>query len=317
MMKIKCRATAFAGPVPSQPCAQAKPNRCAMTLSQPAVAALRPPVLWPLPDPPEREPDEMAANFDHLAINGGALHLARHFGRPATTVFGGDLYLAPFPPRDMTGIRYPDMLIAFDADPEAYRRSNGYIISEQGKPPDFVLEIGSPSTGRVDTGEKRDDYAALGIPEYWRFDETGRSHGARLAGDRLVDGVYRPIAIEELEEDVLQGRSAVLNLDLRWEHGQLKWHDPETGRHIATYDDQVARAEQERERRVAAEARAEREREGRVAAEVRIETAEARIRQARARRAAAAAELKAERAARAVLEAQVRELKAQLQRPHS
>ena len=188
----------------------------------------------------------------------------------------------------MTGIRNPDLLIAFDADPEAYRRSNGYIISEQGKPPDFVLEIGSPSTGRVDVREKRDDYAALGIPEYWRFDETGRSHGTRLAGDRLVDGVYRPIDIEELEEDVLQGPSAVLHLDLRWEHGQLRWHDPGTGRHIATYDDQVARAEQ----------------------------AEA-LWQARERRAAAEAELKAERAARAILEAQVRELKAQLQRPHS
>ena len=259
-----------------------------MTLSQPAVAELQPPALWPLPDPPRRKPDELAANFDHLTINGGAFHLTKHFGRPATTVFGGDRYLVLFPPSDMTGIRNPDLLIAFDADPEAYRRSNGYIISEQGKPPDFVLEIGSPSTGRVDVREKRDDYAALGIPEYWRFDETGRSHGARLAGDRLVDGVYRPIDIEELEEDVLQGPSAVLHLDLRWEHGQLRWHDPGTGRHIATYDDQVARAEQ----------------------------AEA-LWQARERRAAAEAELKAERAARAVLEAQVRELKAQLQRPHS
>ena len=250
------------------------------------------------------------ANFEHLTISGGALHLARHFGLPATTVFGGDRYLALFPPADMTGIRYPDMLIAFDADPEAYDRSNGYIVSEQGKPPDFVLEIGSPSTGRVDVGEKRDYYESLGVPEYWRFDETGRSHGARLAGDRLVAGVYRPIDIEELEEDVLQGHSAVLQLDLRWEHGQLKWHDPETGRHIATYDDQVARAE-------TAETRAERERAGRVSAETRAEQAEVRVGQERAGRAATEAELQAERAARAILEAQVRELKAQLQRPHS
>ena len=111
------------------------------------------------------------------------------------------------------------------------------------------------------------------------------------------------MTIEELEEDVLQGRSAVLHLDLRWEHGQLKWHDPETGRHIATYDDQVARAEGERE--------------GRVAAEARAVQAEVQVRQERAGRAATEAELQAERAARAVLEAQVRELKAQLQRPHS
>ena len=309
-----------------------------MTLSQPAVAELQPPVLWPLPDPPPREPDEMAANFDHLAITGGAIHLARHFGRPATTVIGSDRYLVLFPPRDMTGIRYPDMLIAFDADPEAYRRSNGYIVSEQGKPPDFVLEIGSPSTGRVDVGAKRDYYEALGIPEYWRFDETGRSHGARLAGDRLVDGVYRPIDIEELEEDVLRGHSAVLQLDLRWEHGQLKWHDPETGRHIATYDDQVARAETaetraegeragrvaaearaegERAGRVAAEARAEEERAGRAAAEVRIEGAEARAETAEVRAERAEIQVGQEREARAVLEAQIRELKAQLQRPHS
>ena len=274
-----------------------------MAVSQPVIAELQAPILLPLPDPPRRNPDELTANFKHLTINGCALHLAKHFGSPATTVFGGDRYLALFLPGDMTGIRYPDMMIAFDADPEAYDRSNGYIISEQGKPPDFVLEVGSPSTGRVDVREKRDDYAALGIPEYWRFDETGRSHGVRLAGDRLVDGVYRPIAIAELEEDVLQGRSAVLHLDLRWEHGQLRWHDPDTGRHIATYDDQVARAEraevqvrQERAERVATEAELKTEREGRIATE---------------------AELKAERQARTALEARIRELEAQFRRPSS
>ena len=82
----------------------------------------------------------------------------------------------------MEGLRYPDLLIAFDVDPAAYYRSNAYIISEQGKPPDFVLEIASHATGRQDTREKRDAYAALGIPEYWRFDETGRYHRTRLAG---------------------------------------------------------------------------------------------------------------------------------------
>ena len=59
----------------------------------------------------------------------------------------------------------PRLLVAFDADPAAYKSSNGYIISEQGKPPDFVLEIASRRTGSIDTNEKRRDYAALGIPE--------------------------------------------------------------------------------------------------------------------------------------------------------
>ena len=35
--------------------------------------------------------------------------------------------------------------------------------------------------------KKRVDYAALGIAEYWRFGEKGRSTAERLAGDRLVD----------------------------------------------------------------------------------------------------------------------------------
>ena len=69
--------------------------------------------------------------------------------------------------------------------------------------------------------EKRPAYAGLGIPEYWRFDETGEFHGTRLAGDRLVDRRYEPVPIETVEEGVLQGYSRVLNLIIRWDHGQL------------------------------------------------------------------------------------------------
>ena len=98
---------------------------------------------------------------------------------------------------ETSGQRFHDLFIAFGVDPEAYRRSNGYIDSEQGKPPDFVLEIASRSTGGQDTTDKRRDYAALGIPEYWRFGQTGEFHGTRLAGDRLVEGRYEPVPIEE------------------------------------------------------------------------------------------------------------------------
>ena len=83
----------------------------------------------------------------------------------------------------------------------------------------------------------------LGIPEYWRFDETGQYHGAQLAGDRLVDGLYVPIPIEELEDSILQGYSATLNLNLQWDHGYLRWHDPATDQHILTYEDQRDRAD--------------------------------------------------------------------------
>ena len=98
--------------------------------------------------------------------------------------------------------------------------------------------------------DKREHYAGLGIPEYWRFDETGEFHGARLAGDRLVDGGYEALPIQELPDGVLQGYSAVLDLNLRWNDGHLEWYDPATGLHIATLED-------ERSARIQAEARAE------------------------------------------------------------
>ncbi len=203
-----------------------------------------------LPDPPEREPDEKMTSAAHLHEPGNTHHLAQHFGNRETTLVTAERYITMLPELLPSGSprRYPDLLIAFGIDPVAYRESNGYIISEQGKPPDFVLEIASRSTGQEDTGPKRRDYEALGIPEYWRFDETGEFHLTRLAGDRLVDGQYHPIDIEELLDGSLQGFSAVLNLHIRWEQGQLRWHDPATGRHITTFDDERARADNAEER---------------------------------------------------------------------
>ena len=195
-----------------------------------------------LPDPPERHPDDKTSS-KHLSATGNQHHLAQHLGSPDTTIVAGERYVVVRPTRSMAGSHYPDLLVAFNADPAAYEASNGYIIEEQGKPPDFVLEIASRHTGHIDVGEKPDDYAALGILEYWRFDETGQYHGARLAGDQLVNGVYVPILIEELPEGSLQGYSPVLNLNIRWENGQLTWYDPDTGRHILTYEDQRGRAD--------------------------------------------------------------------------
>ena len=196
-----------------------------------------------LPDPPEREPDEMTS-IKHLFMTGSAHHLVRHLGSPETTLVSAELYITEVPHPGQGGRRRrPDLFVAFDVDPELYYRSNGYVISEQGKPPDFVMEVASESTAARDLGVKRDYYVVFGIPEYWRFDETGEYYGDRLAGERLVDGVYEPIEIEQLAGGILQGHSDVLGLDLRWHDGRLEWHDPETGRHIATFDDERARAD--------------------------------------------------------------------------
>ena len=233
----------------------------------------KPPPTFPMPDPP-KSPDEKMTASKHLSTTGSAHHLAQHLGNPDTTVVSSDLYITPVPTgelADMTDVPYPDLLAAFNVDPAQYWAQNGYVISEQGKPPDFVLEIASRSTGRRDTIEKRVIYANLGIPEYWRFDETGQYHGTRLAGDRLVDGRYEPIRIDELPDGSLQGHSAVLNVNLRWTEGQLGWHDPSTGEHVATMAS-------EREARAQAEAHAAAEREARTQAEARIRELEEQVR---------------------------------------
>ena len=226
-----------------------------------------------LPDPPAAQ-DEKMTTAHHLSFTGTAHHLRQHLGNPETTIVGGERYLIRGPDRDLAGSRYPDLLVSFDADPAAYYRSNGYIISEQGKPPDFVLEIASASTGRIDVTDKRNDYAGLLILEYWRFDETGRHHRTRLAGDRLVGDRYAEIPIDDLGAGRLQGRSDVLHLDLRWEQGELGLYVPETGRHIATFTGEQARANREQAARLLAEARADR-------AEARIRELEAALRQLR------------------------------------
>ena len=76
--------------------------------------------------------------------------------------------------------------------------------------------------------------------------------------------------IEELPDGVLQGYSAALNLNLRWDNGQLVWHDPATRQRIVTLDD-------ERQARLSEQARADNEQQQRIQAEARIQQLEAEL----------------------------------------
>ncbi len=187
--------------------------------------------------------------------------------------------------------RIPDLLFVRDGDRELMEEQRGYVIDRQGKAPDFVLEVASPTTGRADYTDKRADYERLGIGEYWRFDPSGgECHDAALAGDRLVDGVYEPIAIEDLGDGRLRGYSEALGLYVCWEDGMLRFFDPVTECYLGSHEEAESRADEERAGRVAAESRAE-------DAENRAEDAEARAEQERAERLAAearAADLEAE-----------------------
>ena len=238
--------------------------------------------------------------------------LAIHFGRDETT-----FVMSEVPVSTSATIRRehrrPDLMVAFDCDRELLISQNGYSIVTQGKPPDFVLEVASESTGEVDYTDKRDEYESYGIPEYWRFDSSGGDyHDAALAGDRLVDGRYEPIEIQVIDRLNRRGYSAVLDLWLCWEDQRLRLFDAKAGAYLRTHDEEYDRAELEAyERRQAelraiqAELRVDEERDLRLQVEYERRQAEIRADQAETR--AQQAETRAQHA-----EAEAQNLRAQL-----
>ena len=196
---------------------------------------------------PEFPPRYDMQNIDILHEIGYVATLKRHFGMRDTTLVYGELPIG----NTLTirlGLRIPDLIIAFDCDPARAIERQGYDIDEQGKPPDFVLEIASKTTGRVDYTEKRIDYERYGIPEYWRFDATGGDyHDAALAGDRLVDGRYEPIDIDREGASYYWGYSETLGLYVCWDAGKLRWYDPRTDSYLLTSDEEADRADRAEE----------------------------------------------------------------------
>ena len=247
-----------------------------MTTIRPANAPEPPAKRFRLPDIPERHPDDMTS-VDNLHRHGAIPNIAQYLGNPDTTIVSAEHYIVPGPAYVANESRYPDLLVAFEADPGAYVASNGYIVSEQGKPPDFVLEVASRRTAEDDLNAKMDYYERLGVAEYWLFDSEGRFYGFTLRGYRLVEGGYESIEVSEISPGVFQGYSAKLNLILRAENRYLGWYDPATGEHVPTLQTEMARAD-------TAETHAGRERAARIRAETRVQELEAELHRLRAGR---------------------------------
>ena len=187
----------------------------------------------------------------------------------------------------------PDVFVVFGVED---RMRMSYKVWEEGKGPDFVLEVASPGTWREDVGRKRDVYAGLGVREYWLYDPLGEHLEPALQGNRLVDGEYERQPLLESRDGRLGLRSGTLGLELWAEGRKMRFRDPETGVDLLSHDEEhlahraaAARAEREVVARQATAVRAEAEAAARRSAEVRAE------REAAARRAAEArvAELEA------------------------
>ena len=143
-----------------------------------------------------------------------------------------------------------------------------------------MLEIASASTGREDTGRKRGSYARIGVPEYWRFDPNkGRYHGQKLAGERLVNRVYRPLPLTREPDGILKGYSPVLGLSLCWDARWPRLYDPATDTYLENWREVAAAREAAEVQATESEAQATSEPAARKAAESQRDAYAARIRQ--------------------------------------
>ena len=161
--------------------------------------------------------------------------------------------------RGHPGVRLaPDVLLAFGA-PAPRRRRSSYRVWDEGGPPDWVLEIASDGTVGRDKGVKKQDYAKMGVREYWLFDAQGTvfdAGEARLQGYTLAGRGYRPLPVRR-EAGVAVITSCVLGLDLLVEDDLIRFRDPATGADLRRHHEEVAARRTADSRAAAAESRAD------------------------------------------------------------
>ena len=223
------------------------------------------------PDEPEPLPDAMyqypiLQEILHiLDMHVTSLHSSEEVFRSSNTFICYD-------PSNLNVRVGPDFYAAFGVDALAIERRKLYLPWEVGKPPDFVLEVGSESTAENDLVGKRRTYAQIGVAEYWRYDRTGGDfYGQSLAGERLVNGVYQSIELTTEPDGVLKGYSPAMRLSLCCQGDMLTFYYPETGEYLRNLPAEKAA-------RLAAEETARTERGARLAAEARIRQLEEELR---------------------------------------
>ena len=183
---------------------------------------------------PSSDGEPMAENkWQYVAMTDTTSALENQFIHRPDVFVGSDM-LMYYRMNDNATRVAPDVFVVFGAAGKHFRDS--WIVWREGKAPDFVMEVASPSTWQRDAAEKRDIYAAMEVTEYWRFDPTGDFFTPGLVGERLVEGEYRSIPLETDGDGILRGRSTVLGLDICVLPGlDLRLYDPASGQWLLTH----------------------------------------------------------------------------------
>ena len=272
-------------------------------------AAPEPPLLT-AEDPVEYPSEDglpMSTNPDHLEWMIRCHRELKHRYRGRQDLYLGFDMLVYYERGNREAAVAPDVFVSFGVPP---RERPSYFVWLEGKPPDAVWEFGGPLTVKGDAGEKKETYRRMGVREYWLVDPVGGVHDPRVQGFELVDGAYERLPCEQGPDSSVAVWSPVLQLELRFAQGRLRFWNRETAQYLELPEDEAEariklhqRARHEAEAlRQKAEAQIERHQRARHEAEAQIERhqrarheAEAQIkRHQRARQKAEALRQKAE-----------------------
>ena len=214
------------------------------------------------PDKPVAEkPDAMEQRDEQSEVYGILRARFTDFQQRPDVFLDFDTYIC-YDRRNLNIRICPDICLVLGVDAQAIRPRRLYLPWEAGKPPDWVLEIASPTTAGGDVTRKPGVYARIGVPEYWRFDPIGgRYHGEPLYGGILTGGEYQPVELTTGPDGVLKGYSPLLGLSLAWDEGWPRFFDSETGAYLENWRQTAARAGAEAIARAEAEAEVRRLRE--------------------------------------------------------
>ena len=253
-------------------------------LSQP-LASARPPGLPPRSESPIKEPNyesgylpqpieypdsdgqpmaESDFQFEPLSYAVESLKI-RFQDRPDVYVAGNIFFY--YEEGEPSEVVAPDVLVVIGA--EKHKRHT-YKLWEEGKAPDFILEITLRTTRSKDQGKKKGLYQFLGVTEYFCYDPTGDYLSPPLIGYQLEAGQYKAIPPKEASATRTVVPSTILGLELRVLGKEFRFVDPTTGQELLN----LAESEQQRleERRLRIE-----ERRLRIEAEAKVAELEARL----------------------------------------
>ncbi len=186
---------------------------------------------------PETDGKPMAASDLHLEILIWLLQtLKAHFAARPDVYVSGDI-LTYYTEGDPRAVVAPDVLVSFGI---GQKQRHTYKVWEEGKVPDFVMEFSSKTTYQNDLTDKKELYAALGIPNYLLYDAEALYLPSPLMGFQLVKGVYVPVP-PGVEGSI---HSDVLGLDFHIRERRLAVYDPVSEQWLQTpAEHHAARAE--------------------------------------------------------------------------